>query len=47
MDPITINIFGIPGYILLWVMALIAFGLFGKKLCAFTLQTIHTKGLEQ
>ncbi|MDI6779389.1 MAG: (Fe-S)-binding protein [Bacteroidota bacterium] len=35
MDPVTINIFGIPGYILLWVMALIAFGLFGKRIIAF------------
>ncbi|MBU2445461.1 MAG: 4Fe-4S dicluster domain-containing protein [Bacteroidetes bacterium] len=34
MDPITINIFGVPGYILLWIITLIAFGLFGNRIIA-------------
>ena len=32
MDPIQINIIGIPGLILFWVITLIAFGLFGKRI---------------
>lgn len=35
MDPVAINILGIPGYVLLWVMTLVAFGLFGKRIIAF------------
>jgi Fe-S oxidoreductase len=35
MDPVTINIFGVSGYILLWIITLIAFGLFGKRIIAF------------
>ncbi len=32
MDPIQINIVGIPGLILFWIITLIAFGLFGKRI---------------
>ncbi|MEK6756620.1 MAG: heterodisulfide reductase-related iron-sulfur binding cluster [Bacteroidota bacterium] len=32
MDPVTINIFGVPGYVLFWVITLLAFGLFGKRI---------------
>ncbi|MDP2887236.1 MAG: (Fe-S)-binding protein [Ignavibacteria bacterium] len=32
MDPATTNVFGIPGYILLWILALLAFGLFGRRI---------------
>jgi Fe-S oxidoreductase len=35
VDPVAINILGIPGYVLLWVMTLVAFGLFGKRIIAF------------
>ncbi len=32
MDPIEINIFGIPGLVIFWIAAIIAFSLFGKRL---------------
>lgn len=35
MDPATIQIFGIPGYVIFWILTLLAFGLFGSRI--FTL----------
>jgi Fe-S oxidoreductase len=34
MDPVAVNIFGIPGYIIFWIAAVIAFGLFGKRVAS-------------
>lgn len=34
MDPVAIKIFGIPGFGLLWIAALVAFGLFGRRIVA-------------
>ena len=34
MDPVAIEIFGIPGYVLFWIMTLAAFGLFGRRMYA-------------
>jgi len=43
MDPIKINILGIPGLILFWVITLIAFGLFGKRIVALVRLLIRAK----
>ena len=43
MDPIKINILGIPGLILFWVITLIAFGLFGKRTVALVRLLIRAK----
>ena len=32
MDPATTNVFGVPGFILLWILTLLAFGLFGRRI---------------
>ena len=40
MDPVAIEIFGIPGYVLFWIAAFLAFGLFGRRVLALV-RTLH------
>jgi Fe-S oxidoreductase/nitrate reductase gamma subunit len=43
MNPIKVDIFGIPGIVLIWLITLIAFGLFGKRVYIFIKLLLKSK----